>query len=74
MLRATPAIPAARTGLNPCPMARRKGETTSRQIDRDLPHQVEVPIPPGGLGRRLDAMHDLARELGRYAARPGDRR
>ena len=40
---------------------RRKGERTARHIDREFPHQVEVKIPEGGLGMRLNAMHDWAK-------------
>jgi hypothetical protein len=40
-------------------MTRRKGEVTPRQIDRDYPHQVEIAIPEGGLGTRLNAMHEF---------------
>lgn len=42
-------------------MTRRKGEITSRQIDRDFPHQVEIEIPPGGLRKRLDGMYAFCR-------------
>ena len=30
----------------------------SKAIERGFPHIVEIAVPPGGLGRRLDAMHD----------------
>lgn len=55
-------------------MARRKGKRSKRQVDSDFPHQVEIAIPEGGLGRTIDRMHDLARGLGRYATRGGERR
>lgn len=32
--------------------------------NRDLPHIVEIPVPPGGLGKRLDAMHDFHKQRG----------
>ncbi len=46
-------------------MARYKGQQHPRQVERALPHIVEMAVPPGGLGRRLDAMHEwhLARGL-----------
>jgi hypothetical protein len=37
----------------------RKGEVTERRIDRDLPHQVAIRIPEGGLVARLMAMHQF---------------
>lgn len=38
-------------------MARYKGRASTKAIERDFPHMVEMAVPPGGLGRRLDAMH-----------------
>lgn len=40
--------------------SRRKGEMGRKQIDREYPHQVEIAIPPGGLGRTLDTLHAWA--------------
>ena len=45
-------------------MTTRKGERTSRTNERDFPHLVEMPVPPGGFGRHLDAMHDWYRTRG----------
>jgi hypothetical protein len=45
-------------------MARYKGRLSPKSIERDYPHHVEIAIPPGGLGRRLGAMHDLCAERG----------
>ena len=36
---------------------RYKGRPSSKAFKRQFPHIVEVAVPPGGLGRRLDAMH-----------------
>lgn len=41
-------------------MSRRKGEPGPRAIDRAFPHQVAIPIPPGGLGSDLNTMHRWA--------------
>jgi hypothetical protein len=40
---------------------RYKGQITPGQIDRDYPHQVEIKVLAGGLGTRLNAMHDACR-------------
>jgi hypothetical protein len=45
-------------------MARYKGRLSPKSIGRDYPHHVEIAIPRGGLGRRLDAMHALCAERG----------
>lgn len=45
-------------------MARYKGGTSTKNIERDLPHIVEITVPPGGLGKRLDQMYDWHRERG----------
>jgi hypothetical protein len=42
-------------------MSRRKGEQTARMNERDFPHLVEIPLPPGGLGNlegAIAAFHD----------------
>jgi len=38
---------------------RYKGRLSSKAIERELPHVVEIAVPPCGLGKRLDAMHDF---------------
>jgi hypothetical protein len=34
-----------------------KGRFSAKLIERDFPHIVEVVVPPGGLGTKLDAMY-----------------
>lgn len=36
-----------------------KGRTKTSLIERDFPHHVELIVPAGGLGKRLDAMYDF---------------
>ena len=38
--------------------------TDRQSIERDFPHMVEFTVPPGGLGRRLDAMYAFHAERG----------
>ena len=45
-------------------MARYKGRRSSEANERDFPHVVEIPVPLGGLGRRLDAMHEFHAQRG----------
>jgi hypothetical protein len=40
-------------------MARYKGRPSAQTIARDFPHVVEIRVPGGGFGKRLDAMHDF---------------
>ena len=44
-------------------MAARKGQLTAAQIDRECPHQVEIAVPPLGLGSRLNDLHATAAEI-----------
>ena len=39
-------------------MTRYKGSAKTKLIERDFPQRVEMLIPEGGLGKRLDEMHD----------------
>ena len=34
-----------------------RARVSRRQIDRNYPFQVEIEVPEGGLGERLNAMH-----------------
>ena len=45
-------------------MALYKGRSSRKAIERDFPHHVEIAIPPGGLGKRLDAMHEFCAARG----------
>jgi hypothetical protein len=45
-------------------MSRYKGRTTAKLIERDFPNHVDMMVPEGGFGRRLDAMHDWHRAHG----------
>jgi hypothetical protein len=45
-------------------MTRYKGRLRSKTFKRAFPHIVEVAVPRGGLGKRLDAMHTFHAERG----------
>lgn len=45
-------------------MGRRKGERTAWANERDYPHMVEMPVPAGGLGAKLDPIHGFHRDRG----------
>jgi hypothetical protein len=40
-------------------MARYKGQQNSTAVERNYPHIVEMVVPLGGLGKRLDAIYDF---------------
>lgn len=40
-------------------MARYKGQLSATMNERNFPHIVENVVPPGGLGKTLDAMYDF---------------
>lgn len=45
-------------------MTRRKGEETAAQNERQYPYIVELPVPPNGLGSKLDSMYQFHRDSG----------
>jgi hypothetical protein len=45
-------------------MTRRKGEITGRTNERDYPFIVEMLLPEGGFGKKLDAMEAFHQERG----------
>ena len=50
-------------------MTRYKGSRGAKAVERKYPHFVDVVVPPGGLGRRLDAMYDFHARHGIRAQR-----
>ena len=40
-------------------MTRYKGRLSAKAIEREFPHHVDMVVPRGGFGNRLDAMHDF---------------
>ena len=48
-------------------MSRYKSRQSVRTTELDYPHFVDMVVPPGGLGNRLDAMYDWHRL---YSIRP----
>jgi hypothetical protein len=42
-------------------MTRYKGRSGVKAIERDFPHIVEMAVPLGGFGKRLDTMHEWHR-------------
>jgi hypothetical protein len=38
-------------------MSRYKGQLRAAQTERLFPYHVDIVVPPGGLGTRLDAMY-----------------
>jgi hypothetical protein len=45
-------------------MTRYKGRTNASLIERDFPHRVEMIVPKGGFGKKLDVMHEWHRARG----------
>jgi len=35
-------------------MSRYKGRQNTKAVERDFPHFVDIVVPPGGLGKRLN--------------------
>jgi hypothetical protein len=46
------------------PMTCRKGEMKPKRIDYEYPHQIEIPIPSGGLGTGQHDMNEFCRSRG----------
>ena len=40
-------------------MTRSKGGQSGKAAERDFPHFVDIVVPPGGLGKKLDAMYEF---------------
>ena len=38
-------------------MSRYKGRRSAKIVEQDYPHHVDMTVPPGGLGNRLDKMY-----------------
>src|SRR5262245_31410906 len=45
-------------------MTRYKGQLRASRTEQEFPHHVEIIVPPGGLGTRLDAMYDFHAQHG----------
>jgi hypothetical protein len=45
-------------------MSAYKGRRSTKSIESDFPHHVDIVVPTGGLGTRLDAMYDFHAQHG----------
>jgi hypothetical protein len=45
-------------------MSRYKGQLRAAQTERLFPCHVDITVPPGGLGTRLDAMYEFHAQHG----------
>ena len=50
-------------------MSRYRGRQNAKAVEQDFPHFVDVVVPPGGLGIRLDAMYEFHARRGIRARR-----
>jgi hypothetical protein len=50
-------------------MSRYKGQLRASRIEQEYPHHVDIVVPPGGLGTRLDAMYAFHDQHGVKAQR-----
>lgn len=55
-------------------MSRYKGRTSLKENEAKFPHHVEMMVPEGGFGDRLNAMHDWHHVRGISAVRGQGRR
>ena len=51
-------------------VSRYKGRQSAKAVEKDFRHFVDMVVPPGGLGNRLDAMYEFqtARQLKHFRA------
>jgi hypothetical protein len=40
-------------------MTRCKGRQSAKAVEQDFPHCVDIVVPEGGLGNKLNAMYDF---------------
>ena len=40
-------------------MPRYKGRQSAKAVEKDFLHHVDMVVPPGGLGSKLDAMYEF---------------
>ena len=59
-----PTSPRRIARVKNCWMSCYKGRASQKTIERGFPHIVEIAVPPGGLGKRLDAMLAFHTERG----------
>ena len=45
-------------------MSRYKGQLKASRVQQEFPHHVDIIVPPGGLGTRLDAMYEFHTQHG----------
>ena len=45
-------------------MSRYKGRQSARSVEQDFPHFVDIAVPPGGLGKKLNAMYEFHAQHG----------
>jgi hypothetical protein len=45
-------------------MTRRKGRQSAKAVEKDFPHFVDMVVPLGGLGNRLDAIYEFHAQHG----------
>ena len=45
-------------------MSRYKGQLRASRTEQEFPHHVNIIVPSGGLGARLDAMYDFHAQHG----------
>ena len=50
-------------------MTRYKGRQSAKAVEREYPHFVEIVVPLGGLGSKLDAMYEFHAHHGIRAQR-----
>ena len=50
-------------------MSRYRGRQSAKAVEREYPHFVDVVVPPGGLGIKLDAMYEFHERQGIRAKR-----
>lgn len=55
-------------------MTRYRGRAKTSLIERDFPFHVEMIVPEGGFGKRLDAMYEWHQARGIRAMRGSSRR
>ena len=52
-----------------CPHVPLQRQPKARAVEREYPHFVDVVVPPGGLGTKLDAMYEFHARRGIRARR-----